>query len=83
MPNSGLFRLQALPIREVRASCGCALVLVQERLIDAREGHFIAVPALVIVPCDKEDEHVDLMRAVAADGGEPEEIVQTFEEAIS
>lgn len=85
MPDSGLFRLLALPVREVKAECGCALVLVQERLIDAREGHFIAVPAMVVVPCEHED-HVEQMRDAAAAVGvvtgdhNLEEIVATFEE---
>jgi hypothetical protein len=65
--------------KEAHASCGCALLAVMEQYVGP-EG-VVAMPGMAVVPCGGED-HVALMSEAAAQGGELDEIIARFEEAL-
>lgn len=68
--------MEAVPGREVRASCGCSFVEVATR--DLIDGKFVIGRAHVVVPCS--EDHVRLGRRAMSDTtGTLEEAVEAME----
>jgi hypothetical protein len=73
--------LPAIPGREVSASCGCALVLVAERMV-TRTGKYVWSNTVVHVPCREEGHREKMQAAIEAVGHvhDFEPVIARFEE---